>query len=165
MYDAAHIKNGVSISYDDVLKIRTHEGLMVFIEVADKERSGLELFKYLYTKAQRRTHGETPCKAIIPLTEIDDQPDISWLAGMHSINPRFTITQALQQNRLKITLDGIHAESAVALGGMRGIMIDEKPTIKIDKPFNVWLAYADKELQYFPLFCAYVAPDCWKETK
>ena len=167
-YPAALIKHGASIVNNDygerTLIIRTTTGLCVFIQIADEEKSGLDLFCHIFEQARKMTHSETPCDAIIPLVDLNEQPDISWLIGMSCESPRFTINQALQQNRLKITLDGIHAESAVALGAARGIGL-ERPRFVVDRPFNIWLAYGNPELQYFPLFCAYVAPDTWKESK
>ncbi len=168
-YPAAQIKSGASIvnngRLNPTLMIRTRNGLCVFIQIADYERSGLDLFHHIFKQARTMTHSETPCDATIPLVDLDDQPDISWIVGLRCDSPFFIINQALQQNKLKITLDGVRAESAVALAGVRSISFNERPKFVVDRPFNIWIAYANSELQYFPLFCAYVAPDSWKESK
>lgn len=170
-YPAAFIKTGASIKtihqYTDhekqVLQILTTEGLVVYIEIADQERSGMELFKHIISLTEGMSLREIECNATIPMVSVDHQPDISWLTGMHASNTDLVISQALQQNKLTIDLDGIHAESAVALAAKRGMAFDRKHMV-IDKPFNIWLEYGDDPYnKHFPLFAAYVAPDSWKK--
>jgi hypothetical protein len=166
LYDAMEIKSGASIvttkDEKQVLMIRTREGICVFIELADRERSGLELFNHVFELSNSLTHSETPCDATIPVVKIDEQPDMSWLLGLKGLNSDMAISQALQQNRLEINLDGIHAESATTVGLSKGISIDQRRKAWIEKPFNIWLAYADNDLKYFPLFTAYVSPESWQ---
>ena len=172
-YPAVKIKSGASIInfFDDkekhILMIRTREGLCVFIQKDEQERSGMDLFKHILEKSNSLPYNEMPCDATIPFVDIDEQPDISWLMGMKStIGGDFTINQALQQNKLKINADGIHAQSAVAIGTKRGMIFEqERPQFVIDGPFNLWIAYGNPEHKYFPLFAAHVAPDSWKAPK
>ena len=164
-YPACFIKTGTSIitiGDKTILKIITTNGLTVFIEKTKTERSGLALFEHLFNQARLINYSEQPCEATVPFVNMSNQPDISWMEGMYATSANFAITQALQENRLQINLDGIHAESATALGGVRGIS-SPKPQFVVNQPFNVWIAYGDPELQYFPLFCACVGTDSWKK--
>ena len=166
-YSAGLIKSGACVITNgekETLMIRTRRGLCVFIQMDDTERSGTDLFYHVFKQARSLTHSQTPCDAIIPLVDLNHQPDMNWLQGIQSIDPPLVIDKVLQQNRLKITLDGIHAQSGTALGGVRGL-ITGRPQFVINSPFNIWPSYGDPELQYFPLFVAYVAPDSWKEPK
>ena len=166
-YPACFIKQGASIIKIDeklLLMIRTQSGLCVFIEKTDIERSGVELFTHVHSLAKLLHHGETPCDATVPFVKMDDAPDMSWMLGMEAESTEFIITQALQQNKLTINLDGIHAESATVLGGIRAMGIPPaRPKFVVDQPFNLWLAYVDPSLNSFPLFAACIGPDSWKE--
>ncbi len=167
-YPAIKIKSGASIidvNGKETLLIRTRDGLMVFIEKTNEEKSGMDLFRHILQQSNLLDLSEKPCDAIIPMVDIDEQPDISWLIGMKSTTGDFTINQALQQNKLKITVDGIHAESAVTMGIRKGVSVDERSQFIIDGPFNLWITYGDPENKYFPLFGAHIAPDTWKTSK
>lgn len=163
-YPAAKIKMGASIILPtvdtEVLMIRTRNGICVFIEKAYQERSGLELFHHVL-KMSSFPRSEDPCDATIPFVDIDEQPDVSWLLGLSATNQDLFINQALQQNRLKINLDGIHAESATAMGAAKGLVVGRRQFV-VDQPFNIWLTSGDS---LFPLFAAYVVPENWKEPK
>ncbi len=163
-YPAAKIKRGASVMLStvdtEVLMIRTINGITVFIEKTYEERSGLVLFHHVL-KMSSFLSNEYPCDAIVPFVDIDEQPDVSWLLGLNATNKNFAINQALQQNRLKINLDGVHAESATAVGGVRGLIVGRSQFI-VDQPFNIWLTSGNSQ---FPLFAAYVAPENWKEPK
>lgn len=167
-YPGMRIKIGASIvkstaTDSEILMLRTDNGICVFIEKTQTERSGFDLFNHSLKLSTTLLHNEEPCDAIIPFVTMDDQPDMTWLLGLQAENTNMFINQALQQNKLKITLDGIHAESATVLGASRGISLgNERPQFIIDGPFNIWMAYGDPELEYFPLFTAYVTPDHWK---
>jgi hypothetical protein len=163
-YKAAEIKLGACVrNYgdEDILMIRTRDGISVFIEKTDVQMTGLDLFSHVLTKSQLlgSSLNEDPCNAIVPFIDIDEQPDISWLLGLQMPNTNLVVNQAIQQNKLKLGLDGIHAESAVALGAVRGLMSGRRQFI-VDQPFNIWLSYGDH--LDFPLFAAYVGPDSWK---
>lgn len=171
-YPAAKITTGASVTplysktadEKDLLMIRPEStsGLIVFIENNTPARSGLELFQYVHEQAQSLVHNEVGCDATIPFVCIDDQPDVSFVQGLSATNTNLVITQALQQNKLSINLDGIHAQSAVAVAATRGISTPRKQVV-IDKPFTLWIARANQEHNYFPLFAAYVDPANWKD--
>lgn len=174
VYPAAKVTAGASITplhphtvdEKDLLMIRPEStsGLIVFIEKDTPPRAGLDLFQHVYTQAQSLVRNEIGCDATIPFVTIDDQPDISFVTGLSATNTNLVINQALQQNKLSINLDGIHAESAVALGAKRSISAPRNQVV-IDTPFTLWVARANPEHKYFPLFAAYVDPTNWIEKK
>jgi len=67
------------------------------------------------------------------------------------------ITQALQQTKLRMNEEGARAQSAVAIGVLRGCL----PTYDyvIDWPFLFWITRPGISK---PLFVAYVTEDDWK---
>lgn len=169
-YQAAHVKHDAYqvLTNDDkkILRIHTQNGLCVFIEMTDQERSGIELSRYVFEQAQSLMYNEYICDTVIPFVSLDNQPDMDWLIGLSDPDANLVISQALQQNRLEINLDGIHAESATVIGVLRsGGIKNERPLVTIDKPFTMWIAYGEPDRKYVPLFAAYIAPDAWKEKK
>ncbi len=166
-YPAAKITSGASLKMteriEEVLFIRATNGLCIFIEKTDLQSSGNELFKHVRMMAKELTRwdSETPCDAVVPFVTLDEQPDISWLTGLQDVSSDLVINQALQQNKLTLNLDGIHAESAVALGGVRSVSFtNNRRQFVVDQPFNIWMTYGDA--LEFPLFAAHVVPTDWK---
>lgn len=94
---------------------------------------------------------------IIPKVSLNQQVDVSWLLGMKM--PHGIISQALQQNKFSMDELGAKAESAFAMGVMRG---GEPTPYLINGPFIIWFERADCP---FPVFAAYVTEDDWKDPK
>lgn len=160
-YPAMVVKEGASVAhteYGEILKLRTKNGITVHIQKAEQELSGLELFMHALELSKAISGNEKECWATLPFVTIDEQPDISWLTGMVDQGMHLMINQAVQQNRLVINLNGIHAQSATAIALRKGILITEKSYI-VDQPFYISMAYDENP---FPLFTSYVTPAQWK---
>ena len=170
LYLAATIKSGISTSVislgdNQVIKIETRNNITVFIEPNATERSDLYLFKYIWNQTKVCAFEPSPCEVTIPFISMEEKPDISWLVGIETRgNINFTISQAVQQNKLKLNCDGVHAQSAVAMGLRKCVDMSQKERIIIDQPFNLWISGKDLGGEYFPLFGAYLAPDSWKKV-
>lgn len=169
-YQAAVITKGasiVNINEKQVLKIITSDGLCVFIEKTDEQKSGVGLFRHIYHQAKSLNYSETPCHATVPLLTINDEPNMEWLLNMVAAkeNEPYYISKAIQQNHLDLSIQGIIAESAtvVYIQCFGGDPTSDLPEFIVDQPFNIWISYDNPDLNYFPLFGAFVAPDSWKE--
>lgn len=169
LYPAATIKSGISTSVislgdNQVIKIETRNNITVFIEPNSTERSGLDLFKHIWNQTNVCSFKPNSCEVTIPFISMEEKPDISWLVGIETRgNMDFTISQAVQQNKLKLNCDGVHAQSAVAMGLRKCVDMTKKERFIIDQPFNLWISGQDLSGEYFPLFGAYLAPDSWKK--
>lgn len=163
-YPAVKIENStVYETAEDgpVIRIATKEGFVVHIQPNAKERSSIDLFEYIMKVHSSETTDEESCTITLPLVLMDEQPDVSWVAGIQTVGSEpLVITQVLQQNKLAITTGGIRAQSAVAMALRKGISMDKR--IVVDQPFNLWITHKD---QLLPLFCAHCAPDTWKNPE
>lgn len=166
-YPAAIVKSGISTSVvslenNQVIKIETNGKLTVFIEPNAKERSGLCLFQHILAQTNVCSFEKSFSEVTIPMISINETPDVSWLVGIKTVgNIDFTISQAVQQNKFTLNCDGVHAQSAVALGLRKCVTICDE--IVINQPFNVWISAEDSNGEYFPLFGAYLDTDSWKK--
>ncbi len=167
-YPAALVKSGiatsiVSLEGNMVIKINTTGNLTVFIEPNATERSGLDLFKHILAQSNTCSFKSSSSEVIIPMVSMNETPDINWMVGIKTVgNIDFTISEAVQQNKFKLNCDGVHAESAVALGLRKCVSVC-KDEIVIDEPFNLWISGTDANGEYFPLFGAYLATDSWEK--
>jgi hypothetical protein len=165
-YPAAYIKTGVSLLHVNetkkLIRIATSNDLVVYIEPNAEEQSGLELFKHISDLAEDLDLPNEKCHVTIPMISLNMQPDISWVEGI--VAGEFKVTQAIQQNKLILNCDGVHAESAVVLGLSKGVSFEKIEEIVIDQPFNLWIGIeTNNNKNMLPLFCAYLAPDSWKK--
>jgi hypothetical protein len=169
-YSAVKVTQGASVvrggGGQEVLMIRTREGVCVFFEKTDEAMHGLQLFNHVFEISRSFRHDEDPCDAVLPWVEIDEQPDMSWVLGLYDPETRSAISQILQQNRLRIGLDGVRAESATAFALSRAgfSMSQSRREFVIKQPFNIWLTNDDHKQKNFPLFAAHVVPKNWIEV-
>lgn len=77
-----------------------------------------------------------------PMVDLDEQPDISWLQGMNTIDQNsepWLIAQAKQQTKFKMNQFGARVKSAAAIGLMRSSAQRPKPPLVIDGPLLLWI--------------------------
>jgi hypothetical protein len=95
-----------------------------------------------------------------PMVDLRQRVDISWLLGMSTYDAKgdpWSISQALQENRLRMNEIGARAQSAVALKiRCAGFL---KPPHNINKPFLIWFMRPGLPI---PLFVGYITEADWK---
>lgn len=159
-YPAVRLENCM-VDNQSIIHIATKEGFTVHIQPNAVEQSGITLFEHIAKLNAAGQAKSESCTLTLPMVVMNEQPDVSWVAGIETIgSDPLTITQVLQQNKVSITTGGIRAQSAVAMALRKGISMDKR--IEINQPFNLWITHKDQTL---PLFCAYIAPDTWKNPE
>jgi len=100
---------------------------------------------------------------IFPMVNLDHKPDIGALRGMSTTDENgqgWEISQALQQNLLKMNHKGALAKSATAIGCRITSVQRPRPPLVIDGPFLVWFAIDGMSE---PLFVAHVTEDDFED--
>lgn len=169
-YDGVSIgKQGVSVRNSrthnhPIAELETKSGDQVFMTVLDTPP--LEDSNLVNT-AQRIQTGfdwtifPEHAGVVFPMVDLDQKVDCSWIEGLATKGEDgkpVIITQALQQNILKMNETGAQAKSGFAFGAMRGIEMP-KPPLVIDRPFLIWFV---REGLKQPLFVGYIKEDSWK---
>ena len=104
---------------------------------------------------------------IFPKIDLDEEMILDWLLNLRFETPKgkepfYTISQALQQTKLKMNEEGFRVKSAVALGILAGAAPVKIEPYVINKPFLMWIT---REGLSKPLFIAYLNKDVWKDPK
>lgn len=145
-----------------IVALETKTGDVVYMTMLDSEPA----YEFdLIDQVEGLSHGMRPTYGyggvIFPMVDLDQRVDIRWLIGLttRGVDGRpATITQALQQNILKINEVGARAKSAVAIEGSRGMHMPE-PDLVINGPFLVWF---ERSHLAKPLFAGYITQEHWK---
>lgn len=169
-YPAARLKEGVyvarsSVAENPVAFISTqHPDYQVGLIVPDEPIAND--FKLVDFVANIRNDHLSPdyryVGVIFPKVSLDQRVNIDWLKRMQTTGDDglpAIITQALQQTKYRMNEIGARAESAVALGVMRGMAPIENPLV-IDRPFVCWIEKTGISL---PLFAGYINYPDWKD--
>ncbi|HSI20229.1 MAG TPA: hypothetical protein VLA04_00760 [Verrucomicrobiae bacterium] len=168
-YPAFHLKNGVEVrTYrhysHPIVQIATESGHSVFITVLDAPPdAGLAVFDAAIRlnagMADIQSSYEYYKGAIIPMVNLNQENDISWMKGLFTDiegDMPAIISQALMQTKLRMNENGARMQAAVALGVSRGISMDE-PYV-VNRSFLYWCTQPGVTL---PVFAAYVTPEDW----
>lgn len=147
-----------------VVVLDTKQGDRVIISRCDQPISGLELLRRVSEMAnagtQRRSHDYKG--ATIPMVDMEDKPDISFLLGLGFNDAEdglpAVLTQALQQNRYKMDHIGARVESATALGATRGISMEQP--YQVNGPFQLAV-----ETNNVIVFAAYIGEDVMRQPR
>src|SRR3989338_8764552 len=169
-YPAVRIARGSYVDFLEtkghnhaIARLRTKSGDFVHMTILDYLPDNSGSFK-LVEIAEELSEGDKSDNLIggvvFPMVSLNQQVDISWLIGLRTTGANelsAIITQALQQTKLRMNEEGARAQSAVALGVLRGCL----PTYDyvIDWPFLFWITRPGISK---PLFVAYVTEDDWK---
>jgi hypothetical protein len=137
----------------------------VYMIMLDQPVEGFDLVRLAHGLSTQRLVPTSEYEGLhFPMVDYDQEIDISFLCGLQTHDQTgqlWFINQALQQNKLRLDEHGARAQSAVALGAMRGVTIKKSPHI-INQPFLVWFMREGIEL---PLFVGYMTPENWKRPK
>ncbi len=167
-YEAANLTKGYRcVTCNDhphpIAAIYTKTKDTVYITKAPKDvPKGLDLLQYA---KQLQNAEQTPVyfdELIFPVTDYDEQVDISWLLKMQiTFSPMliFVLGQALQQTKFRMDEKGAEVESAVTM------VCDEidddrsEPQILcIDEPYLLWMVRGEHSL---PFFAGYITEEHW----
>lgn len=136
---------------------------LVMMMPADSRYEGLHLFfkiqQLLKGIKRMRPDDYDKLEAVFPMINMNNEADISWLVNMEK-GDEWTVSQALQQNKLEVNQFGAKAESATAIVMTRGF--SETYHYVIDQPFFFFTI--DMKTR-FPTFIAYLEPDSWQDSK
>jgi len=163
VFPAARIKKDV-VSYfrsggnsEPVVCIDTKSGDKVYMTMLDDSQN-LDLVELFLME------DFIPCSKfgdlVFPMVNLDYQPDISWLIGMHAQGEDgrpLIVSQALQQTKLRMNHIGARVESAAAVTVVRMARMP-KPDYVINRPFFVWFV---RDGFPVPLFIGRIEKDCW----
>ncbi len=143
-----------------IAALETKTGDTVYMTMVDREPAdGLNLIILAEALSERMRPTFPMNSVIFPMVDLNQQVDISWLIDMATRGidgqPAW-ITQALQQNILRINEVGARAKSGVAMAVTRGMT---PPDLIINGPFLVWF---ERQHLAKPLFAGYITPEDWK---
>ena len=170
-YDGVRIKKeGVSFFESTVYGYRhiiagilTKSGDMVFITVPKEPIEGLDIIEM--TDAISKNVDILPGiydGVRFPMVDLDITNDIGWLKDMSTTNARnipATITQAVQQIKIKMNEKGARFQSATAMAITLKCVSIPKQDLIIREPFLVWVARHNFDK---PLMAAFITEESWK---
>lgn len=148
-----------TIGDESVVKFwsKKQPGLCAYITIANESLDQMDLQeKCTELNGKFEYSGLGTC--YFPKAEINQHVDISWFVGMHYGDAPTIIAEALNQNKLSLTEEGAHAQSAAAMRFVTGSLELPRTPVTIDKPFYFWLI---KDNCPIPIFCAYVDEQDW----
>ena len=144
---------------EPVLEIPTKGAEIVYISVAPDPGGQFELVEAV-EKLRSGTWrlGNDFEKVHLPMVKLDQQPDLSWLLGLHS--GVWEVEEAVQQVIFGMNQHGARAKEATAVTMvMRGIAPAPKIYV-VDRPFLVWIEHPDVKV---PVFQAYITEEHWTD--
>lgn len=170
-YDGVRIKkDGVSFlesrvhGYRHIIAgILTKSGDMVFMTVPKEPLEGLDLLEMVGDI--NRNIGTLPNVydgVRFPMVDLDITNDIGWLKGMSTINTKgvpTTVTQAVQQIKIKMNEKGARFQSATAISVTLKCINIPKEDLIIREPFLVWVLRHSCQK---PLMAAFITEESWK---
>lgn len=148
-----------------IVILDTQTGDQVFLTFADHEIADLDLVYEAIALLDCQKKQCDDFKGVrIPQVMIDQQPDISWLLGLNTLDPEgqfWFIQQALQQAKFAMNKEGCRIKVATAVAVTRGFT-PPKPDLIFDRPFLATMR--GREGIPLPVFSIYVDTDTWKEA-
>lgn len=156
-----------STEHDEpIVKLRTKTGDTVFITPHDDcPKNRLFLPQIAQTIQNDLESHHKPLVeyegVIFPMVDLNQKIDIRWMKGMYTTGDDgklAIVSQALQQNILRINEIGAIAKSGVALGMTRSMSVDKMPFI-VNGPFLIWFS---RQGIKDPLFVGHIEKDAWK---
>jgi hypothetical protein len=160
-----HIYEPDSSTDPPLVRVQTKSGPDLWLAQHPAPLSGLELAlaaQRLLTNhlAGRRQLSERwTAGVVIPMLEIDTQPDMSWLAGLH-LGPAgdlWEVAQAFQQFKLRANERGARVKVATGVALMRGITSARPTPYIFNQPPLGFFAEGEVALAAF-----WADTDCWR---
>lgn len=136
----------------------------VSVTILDEPVEGFDLVRLVRDRFVARERCYDFAGLHMPMVDYRQEIDIKFLCGTQTHNSAgqlYFISQALQENRLRLDEHGARAQSAVALAAKRGMSV-AKPPLVINRPFLIWFTRQGIEL---PLFVGYITPEDWKQPE
>jgi len=101
-----------------------------------------------------------------PMIDLDLETQVDWLIQMWGLNEhgqKATITQALQQTKLRMNEVGGRCQSAAAVAAcLESCMVGPENPFIIDKPFLLWV---ERPSLSQPLFALHLCEDVWNKPE
>lgn len=169
-YPAARLTGRVRYSSSEghphpIATISTKSGDEVSLTISDQPYSEFALI----SKVEQLTRHSSQLPAygglVFPMVDLNHQVNIDWLLNMQTLDTNGSlnsISQALQQTKLRMNETGARVESAVAVAVRLSAASRPKPDMIIDRPFLIW--FTRPHLQK-PLFVGYITPQNWKKPE
>ncbi|MFA5052499.1 MAG: hypothetical protein WC565_00335 [Parcubacteria group bacterium] len=167
-YPAVEMAGGLDAGFEivrykgnDVAAIKTKNGDVVYMTIADKAYEGFALANRINAIADTtpKNSEEKVDSLYFPMIDAKVDSDISWLCGLRIKRTDFYIAQALEQTKIRMDETGVRVTSAVSLGMQ---ITAYARIVRIDKPFFMWIERTDKEGGKLRYFYGYFAEDSWK---
>jgi len=142
-----------------IARLETQSGETAWFTISDKFKSEFEILTYINKLKNELQPDHSYAAVNFPKINLDVQPNIEWLLGMaYGV---FTISQALQQTKLKMNEIGAHVKSAAAIGMCTCSPYQAPPKVfVIDQPFLFWI---EKPGISIPVFAGYLDTDVWSD--
>jgi hypothetical protein len=146
--------------------LQTKSGDCLWLAIAHNQPDdGMDLFHTAQRilSAPRAPISTLDGGTIIPMLEIDIEPDISWMKGLFTDNSRdgyHQIVQAFQQFKLRANEKGARVKVATGLGTARGGALPKQPFI-FNRPFIGFFTQADDPT--IPMAAFYADTDSWRQ--
>ena len=164
-YAGVRIKNAAVLDIRGThyaARLETKDGTCAYIMPDDRPADQFQLMGRVNDAnafASAMKHSRKYKGVDFPMVNMRVREDMSWLLGMNTVgedHSPWRITQALQENRLRMNQFGARAQSATAVAVTRGISF-EQPFV-VDRPFIVWFTRPGCTR---PLFAAWVDYSDW----
>jgi hypothetical protein len=146
------------------------QGEKVYVTMVDRNTIGKDVFALstFVKKIQnsRLDHSYEYSDIHIPIVDIDDKPDISWLVGMRRRDQKdreWVIAEAIQQTKFRMNAKGAVAKSIAIMRlecASASISFDKKPPLKINQQFVIWI---ERQGLSQPFFIGYITEEDWKD--
>jgi hypothetical protein len=163
--DSEHVQFYRAVGHPNPIAcLSTKSGDRVYMTMLDEPPDANSVAQISGTQFARMEPGGNFSGLIFPMVDLNQETDISWLAGLHTVNDRnepCMIARAQQQNRLRMSEIGARAQSAAVMELTFGMVASPPPVHVIDRPFLVWFQRFDDSTP--PLFAAYVTEEDWKD--
>ncbi len=151
-----------------IIEIETKEGDRVHLMMVDEVPSGLALLDFVeQIHKEKKSISPEHDGVVFPKIDLDEETVLEWIIGLRfetskEEQPYYTISQALQQTKLKMNEIGFRVKSAVALGVLAGAPPKRTEPYVINKPFLMWITRLGLSK---PLFIGYLNKDVWKDPQ
>jgi len=172
-FEAMHHNEGLFVKIcnvkDDphpaVCIMTSDPNLRVWVKIGDDPTNEFNLLRQVLIASngiERDNHPEDLSGVILPMVDLNHLPDLDWLIGLNTTDVHgipFKIVQVMADDRLRMNLEGIRAQAAVAIKiAIAGVGDKPKPYV-IDQPFYLWI---ERNGLNMPLFTAYVTEEHWR---
>jgi len=148
-----------------VVVLETKSGDKIGMTIAGRPFVNFELVERINAirdPKNSRKRISTAKKLLFPMIDLDQEEDITWLAGMCTVDrdgDEWYVGQALQQTKFKMNEKGARVKSAAAISVILRSASHQSDKIIIDRPFLLWV---ERRGLSQPLMYAYLDEADWK---